>query len=461
MELSSIVFFCLFLAISIFLAWFIAKARSKSKYSLLISNLEKASIALQGNLNSNEKTIQELRKKNGELEIENNKLSETKSILNSDLAVLNVRYEELQKKLIEHDKELQKLQDKFSSDFKLIANSILEKNTESFSKTHQEKLKEILLPLKDKIQSFEENIEKKYIDDTKERSGLKQEIKQLMEMSQSMNIEAQNLTKALKGSNKKQGNWGEIILENLLESSGLSKGIEYKLQFSIANDNQQRSVPDAVIHLPGNKHVIIDSKVSLIAYERFCNAEEDRMQTHLQEHIASVKGHIKSLSNKNYQTAKNLNSPDFVLMFMPIESSFSIAVKTDQELFSYAWNKNVVLSSPSTLLATLRTIASVWKYEKQTNNAMQIAEEAGKMYDKFKNFVGDMYQVDKNMRSAQESFDKAFNKLSSGRGNLVSKAEKLRDLGIKTSKNLSRDYPDLIDDTNILSISEKSKNENI
>lgn len=461
MDLFSILHTLLLALLSFFLAWFIAKYKTKSIYDFQISELEKDKAALESSISSSEKAIHELKKTIERQEIEKNQLLETKSVLNADLSAINVRYEGLQKRLLEQEKDLEKLQEKFTSDFKVIANSILEKNTEDFSKTHQAKLNEILLPLKDKIKSFEDNIERKYIDETKERSGLKQEIKQLMEMSQAMNIEAQNLTKALKGNNKKQGNWGEIILENLLESSGLTKGSEYKLQFSVLNSDQQRSIPDAVIHLPGNKHIVVDSKVSLIAYERFCNSEDDNVQIHLQEHISSIKGHINNLSSKNYQNSKNLNSPDFVLMFLPIESSFSIAIKTDHELFSYAWNKNVVLASPSTLLATLRTIASVWKYEKQTKNAMKIAEEAGKMYDKFKNFVDDMSQIDKNIRSTQQSFDNAFNKLSSGRGNLISKAEKLRGLGIKTSKNISTDYPDLIQASEIIRLSEPSKNEEI
>lgn len=452
-------FIVLFCSVAFLILWLFLKNRLIYRFNSRIAILETSKSVLENEIRNRENSIQELKLTVQNCELENKNLLHNNSSLSKDLSVMSVRYEELQKKYLEHEKHLEHLQNRFTTDFKIIANSILEKNTTEFSKKHQEKLVEILNPLKDKIRSFEDNIEKKYIDETKERSSLKREIKQLMDMNQTLNFEAQNLTKALKGNNKRQGNWGEIILENLLESSGLTKGSEYELQFSMLDNAQQRTVPDAVIRLPGDKHIIVDSKVSLLSYERFCNCEEDEMKMHLSSHIASIKGHINNLSGKNYQSSSKLNSPDFVLMFIPIESSFSIAIKTDHELFSYAWNKNVVLTSPSTLLASLRTIASVWKYEKQTKNAMKIAEEAGKMYDKFKNFVDDMSQMEKSIRSTQLSFDNAFNKLSSGRGNLISKAEKLKNMGIKTSKNISVDFPKTIAENGTMEISENAEDE--
>jgi DNA recombination protein RmuC len=255
-----------------------------------------------------------------------------------------------------------------------------------------------------------------------------------------MSTEAENLTRALKGDVKKQGNWGEVVLERILERSGLNEGEQgYRKQFSDTNDDGRRLQPDIVINLPDNKHIIIDSKVSLVAYERAVNAatEEERL-LYVKEHLASLKSHIRGLSEKHYQAALKLNCPDFVLLFIPIESSFSLAVQADQDLFSYAWDQKVVIVCPSTLLATLRTIASIWQQENQTRNALDIARQSGALYDKFVGFIGDMEKIGNHLKTTQNTYSEAMKKLSEGRGNLISSTERLRKMGAKTTKELPK-----------------------
>ncbi|MEM9023447.1 MAG: DNA recombination protein RmuC, partial [Bacteroidota bacterium] len=254
---------------------------------------------------------------------------------------------------------------------------------------------------------------------------------------QKISQEANNLTNALKGDNKKQGNWGEVILERVLERSGLVKGQEYVTQFSTENVDGQKIQPDVIVHLPDDKHIIIDAKVSLVHYDQYVNASEEAEKAlALKAHLASLRNHIKGLGDKNYQTAANLSTPDFVLLFVPIEASFSVAIQTDLDLFGYAWDRKVVLVSPTTLLATLRTISSIWKQERQSKNVQQIAKEGGLLYDKFVGFLEDMETIQKGLERSQSAYDAAMNKLQSGNGNLIGKAVKLRKLGAKTNKDI-------------------------
>jgi DNA recombination protein RmuC len=256
-----------------------------------------------------------------------------------------------------------------------------------------------------------------------------------------MNMETKNLSNALKGDNKKQGNWGEMILERVLERSGLVKNQEYRTQATHQSSEGQNFQPDVIIDLPDDKHLIIDAKVSLVAYERLVNCEnEEERENYTKQHIASIRGHIQGLSSKNYSELYKINSPDFVMLFIPIESSFGIAVQKDAELFNFAWDKRVVIVSPSTLLATLRTIASMWKQERQNRNVMEIARLSGEMYDKFIGFMADMEGIGKNIRLSQDAYDKALNKLSTGRGNLGVTAEKIKKLGAKTGKQLDQKF---------------------
>ena len=363
--------------------------------------------------------------------------------LNRDLSQAETNLSNLSEKLEYQTKELEKLQEKFQKDFQLIADKILKDNANELSQHHQKELQQLLQPLKEKIKSFEENIEKKYIDETKERTNLKAELSKLLELNTTLNLQAQNLTTALKGENKTQGNWGEMILERILESSGLQKGEEYLTQVSDTNSEHRRIQPDVIVNLPENKHLIIDSKVSLVAYENFISSSEGLVKENsMKSHLISIRTHIKTLNEKNYQSASKLQSPDFVLLFMPIEAAFSLALQHDSELFNYAWERKVVLVSPTTLLASLRTISSVWKNERQTKNAQDIAEKAGNLYDKFVGFLKDMENIDKSLKSAQNHYNDAFNKLSSGRGNLVKRAEQLKELGAKTNKSISSNLLD-------------------
>ena len=285
--------------------------------------------------------------------------------------------------------------------------------------------------------TFEKKVEESYEKTLRDQTDLKVELKKLQELNHKISTDAQNLTQALKGDVKKQGNWGEVVLERVLERSGLTLGREYEREVVDENSDGKQIRPDVIIHLPDKKHLIVDSKVSLVAYERLVNETSDELRIqYLADHLRSLRSHIKMLSDKHYPTAKNLNSPDFVLLFLPIESSFAIAIQEDQELFNYAWDNKVVIVSPSTLLASLRTISSIWKQENQTKNALEIASLGASLYDKFVNFVQDLEKVGKSIETAQSNYGNALSKLHTGKGNLVRTSEKLKDLGIKTQKSL-------------------------
>jgi len=396
-----------------------------------------------------------------ELEIKQAQLNERVSLVTSENEVLNtkltkaeeeneqqlqrlaraeVEFANLREKLATQKQEMEELQKKFTTEFENIANKILEKNSEKFTATNQKNIGEVLNPLKEKILLFEKKVEDTYQKGLKDQTDLKAELKKLYELNHKISEEANNLTKALKGDVKKQGNWGEVVLDRILERSGLNEGEQgYQKQFSDTNEDGRRIQPDVVINLPDNKHIIVDSKVSLIAYERAVNAEteEARIQ-HLKEHLLSLRQHIKGLSEKHYQSAPKLNSPDFVLLFIPIEASFSVAIQEDQELFSYAWDQKVVIVSPSTLLATLRTISSIWQQENQTRNALEIAKQGGALYDKFVGFISDMESIGKNLDTTRKTYDAALNKLHTGAGNLVRRAENIKKLGAKATKELPR-----------------------
>lgn len=352
-----------------------------------------------------------------------------------------------QDKLAAQEKNIENLQQKFTMEFSLIANKILDEKTAKFTAQNQTNLDTILKPLKENIKSFEDKVEKVYKDEAAERNHLKGVIFQLMDQSKQIQNDANNLTKALKGDNKKQGNWGEIVLERVLERSGLIKGREYRTQASVISAEGARFQPDVVIDLPDEKNLIVDAKISLVAYDRVVNAEtDDEKLINLKQHLASVKAHIDGLSAKNYQNLYQINSPDFVLLFIPIESSFSVTVQADNELFNYAWDKKVVIVSPTTLLATLRTIASIWKVDRQNKNVFEIAEEAGALYDKFVGFLADMEKIGKHLDLTQKAHDDAFKKLQFGSGNLIGKVEKIKKLGAKTKANKQIDSKFLEED---------------
>ena len=352
-------------------------------------------------------------------------------------------YEAQQDKFQEQKVEIAAIKSQFNAEFQVIANKILEEKTLRFTETNSKSIGLILDPLKEKIKLFEEKVDKTYSQEAAERNSLKGVVQQLMEQSLRIKDEATNLTRALKGDAKKQGNWGEVILERVLERSGLVKDREFRLQASITDMDGRRLQPDAIIDLPENKHLIVDSKVSLVAYERWVNAEDDiERAAFARQHILSVENHVKDLSAKNYHELYGIESPDFVLLFMPIESALSMSVSEKPDLFSDAWDRKVVIVSPSTLLATLRTIASIWKQERQTRNVIEIAKEAGALYDKFHGFLTDMDQVQLQLQRALKSHEDASKKLSFGAGNVIRRVENLKKLGAKANKQIDSKYLD-------------------
>lgn len=405
--------------------------------AVLISRLQ--SVKAADSLVQQHPVVQELRSGNTRLSAEVVQERQQKESLLKSLASAESNLVSLNQKLHEQDDNLRKTKEEFTKEFENLANRIFEEKSKRITEQNRDQLDLIIKPLKEKLGDFEQKVEKVYNDENKERINLKVEITKLFEMNNKLSAEANNLASALKGSNKQQGNWGEMILEKILERSGLQSGIEFQLQFSDENDAGSRIQPDVVVNLPEGKHLIIDSKVSLIAYTAYVAAENDidKAQT-LKGHVDSIRSHIKLLSEKNYPSAKKLNTPDFVLLFMPIEGAFSVAMQQDSELYNFAWDRNIVLVSPTTLLATLRTIASIWKQEKRTRNAEAIAEEGGKLYDKFVGLVEDLLKVGNGLRKSQEDYSDAMKKLSEGTGNLVSRVENMKKLGAKTSKAINQ-----------------------
>lgn len=350
-------------------------------------------------------------------------------------------FKNLNEKLVTQKSEYEDLQKRFTTEFENIANKLLEEKGRKFTEQNKVQLDSVLGPLKEKIQQFEKKVEESYDKELRDKISLREEVKKLYELNSRISQEANNLTRALKGDTKTQGNWGEVILEKIMERSGLQKDVEYKTQVATNNSDGSSIRPDVVIYLPDNKNIIIDSKVSLIAYESYVNSElpEDR-DRFMKDHLNSLRNHIKGLSEKNYHTSGDLNSPDFVLMFIPIESCFSTAIQTDLELFHFAWERKIVMVSPSTLLATLRTIYSIWQQEKQTRHAIDIAKESGKLYDKFVGFVEDMQKLGDRIDGVQKSYDESMKKLSSGHGNLITRVDKIRKMGAKTTKLLPQKF---------------------
>lgn len=417
--------------------------RTKSENESLKISLAKADERVS-NLSAEKEHITTLLKQEqqrliDELQAERDRLADA----NRELESTRSFYLAEKEKLAEQKLSYEQSQEKLNKDFELIANKILEEKSSKFIEQNRTNLDIILNPLKENIKAFEDKVEKVYKAESDERNTLKGVISLLMDQSKQIQEDANNLTKALKGDSKKQGNWGEVILEKVLERSGLVRDQEYRIQASHVSAEGGRYQPDVVIDLPDNKHLVVDAKVSLVAYERSVSAETDEERDgFIKAHLASIKNHILELSSKNYQDLYKINSPDFVLLFVPIESSFSIAVQKDAELFNFAWDRRVVIVSPSTLLATLRTIASMWKQERQNRNVMEIARLSGSMYDKFVGFIADMENIGKHIKNGQDAYDKAINKLSVGAGNLTNTSEKIKKLGAKTTKQIDTKYLD-------------------
>jgi len=351
---------------------------------------------------------------------------------------LILEYRLLKEKMILQEKYHQESSQNLELRLKEFSEKILEEKSRRFREDSLRGMELVFHPFRDRMVDFQKKVEEMHLTDTKDRLKLHAEIEQIMFLGQKMSLETENLTRALKGDVKMQGNWGELILQRVLESSGLREGEEFTLQgkdLKLKDEDGKHQMPDVIINLPDNKHLIIDSKVSLVAYERYINqnGEED-----LSSFLDSLYAHIKGLSFKKYQTLEKMVTPDYVMMFIPVEGAFMLAMQKDKEIFSFAWEKNVVIVSPSTLLATLRTVASLWKQERQTKNAIEIARQAGALYDKFVGVADDLDQMQNQIKKVGESFDLLRGKMLTGKGSLASRMEGLKELGAKTTKNLAQ-----------------------
>jgi len=354
-----------------------------------------------------------------------------------ELTKLDSDFKNLQLRNDEQKDEVTQLQEKFTKEFENLANKILDEKANKFTELNRENIKNILNPLQEKIQHFEKKVEDTHKESIGQHASLKEQILGLKDLNLQMSKEAINLTKALKGDSKMQGNWGELVLERVLEKSGLEKDREYFVQQSFVTEDGNRVLPDVVINLPDNKKMIVDSKVSLTHYERFVNEEDDTLQQqYLKEHVNSIKRHVEQLGDKNYHDLYKIESPDFVLLFIPIEPAFAVALNQDNSLYNKAFEKNIVIVTPATLLATLRTIDTMWNNEKQQKNAIEIARQAGALYDKFHNLMVDLTGVGKDMDRAKSNYSAAMNKLFEGKGNLITSVEKIKKLGAKAKKAL-------------------------
>ncbi len=367
-------------------------------------------------------------------------LREANTGLSVKLASAGERIQSMETRIEEQKKEVAELQKKLTAEFESLATRVLDANSEKFVARNKESLDKLLVPLAEKITDFRARVDRTHDQSVKDRAELVAQLKTLGELNQKMSTEARNLTTALKGQTKTQGNWGELVLATVLEKSGLEEGREYRTQASFTSDEGKRQQPDVLINLPEGKHLVIDAKVSLVAYERCVNEDDDlKREIALKEHIQSVKNHVLELSKKRYDALYEIQSPDFTLMFIPVEPAFVMAIQADDTLFDYAFRQNVVIVTPSTLLATLRTVANIWRQEKQTRNAIDIAEKSGLLYDKFVGFFEDMQKIGDQISRSQDAYDAAMNKLSTGRGNLVNQVQRLKDLGAKAKKALPQE----------------------
>ncbi len=341
---------------------------------------------------------------------------------------------------------LEDAEKKLSLQFQSLANRIFEEKSTRFGQENKERVSSLLQPLQDQLYVFQKRIDDIQVNDVRERTSLKSEIQHLRELNQQINKEAINLTRALRGDKKRQGNWGELVLERVLEKSGLRKGEEYTVQRGFRNRENQLLKPDVIVHLPDHKDIIIDSKVSLSAWERYISAEQDEEKKHhLKEHIGNIRKHVSDLSGKNYTEITGLRSLDFVLLFIPIDSSFAVAAELDEDLFTDAYEQRVIIVTPTTLLATLKTVENLWRYEHQNRNAREIADRAGAIYNKLSGFLEDMEKVGKQLATCGTTYESAMNKLSRGKGNIISQAGRLTELGVKAKKKIPRSISDLSD----------------
>jgi DNA recombination protein RmuC len=425
-NLILIVVFILALAIGIFLGKIIFSANAKSDKA----GLEEKLIGLL-------QQIEQFKSQLNQTIQERETIRAEKESFAIQLSKKETDFENLWERNKEQKQEVEQLQEKFTKEFENLANKILEEKTSKFTEQNKENLVNLLNPLQEKIQLFEKKVEDTHKESIDYHAALRQQIVGLTAMNEQMSKETLNLTKALKGDSKMQGNWGELILERVLEKSGLEKDREYFVQASFVNEEGNRVFPDVVINLPDGKKMIVDSKVTLTSYERYINEDDDNLKAqHLKDHVLSINRHVEQLSNKNYQDLYEIESPDFVLLFIPIESAFAIALNEDTNLYNKAFEKNIVIVTPSTLLATLRTIDSMWTNQKQQENALEIARQAGALYDKFHGLWTDLITVGKKLDDAKSGYSDAMNKLIDGSGNLINRVENLKKMGAKAKKSL-------------------------
>jgi DNA recombination protein RmuC len=435
--ISFLVIFIFSLALGLVLGKFLFNANTKSEKAALEEKIS----GLLAQINQLKEQFQLERSQfEKQLEITNEdkeKIRAEKDAFAIQLSKKETDFENLWERNKEQKQEVEQLQEKFTKEFENLANKILEEKTSKFTEQNKENLVNLLNPLQEKIQLFEKKVEDTHKESIDYHAALRQQIVGLTAMNEQMSKETLNLTTALKGDSKMQGNWGELILERVLEKSGLEKDREYFVQASFVNEEGNRVFPDVVINLPDGKKMIVDSKVTLTSYERYINEDDDNLKAqHLKDHVLSINRHVEQLSNKNYQDLYEIESPDFVLLFIPIESAFAIALNEDTNLYNKAFEKNIVIVTPSTLLATLRTIDSMWTNQKQQENALEIARQAGALYDKFHGLWTDLITVGKKLDDAKSGYSDAMNKLIDGSGNLINRVENLKKMGAKAKKSL-------------------------
>ncbi len=422
--------FLLLAAISLLIGAFIGNLFARLKNKTETSKLEER-------LENTKKQEEKLNERLGILASEKDVLQKEKEHANMQLSRQSAEYDALSSELDKEKERFKSFEKDFNDKFENLANKILDEKSSKFTLQNKENLAIILNPLQEKIKNFEKRVEDTHKESIDRHAMLRQQIIGLKELNEQMSKEATNLTKALKGDSKIQGNWGELVLERVLEKSGLEKDREYFVQNSFTTEEGRRVLPDVMLHLPDNKKMIIDSKVSLVAYERFVNEEDDDLRNRfLKEHVSSLKKHIEQLGSKNYHSLYEIESPDFVLLFVPIEPAFAVAINQDNNIYNWAFEKNIVIVTPSTLLATLRTVDSMWTNEKQQQNAIEIATHAGRLYDQFVNLTEDLIKVGNQLNTVKGSYDSTMVKLT-GKGNLISKVERLKKLGSKASKTLN------------------------
>lgn len=416
---------------------------SKNKGDLLEGELKK-SVEAAGTLNADKASLQSsIKEKEAAIADRDSRISgfeKQVKELNSQVTEKESLLSGLSATIEQERKAFDEAKKRLSDEFENLGNRIFEDTTKKFTDKNKADMETLLNPLREQIKDFEKKVTDTHTEASKDRASLQTHIENLKNLGEQMSREALNLTTALKGESQTQGAWGEIVLEKALEMSGLSEGREYHSQSSYKGGNGNTLRPDVIVHLPEGKDVIIDSKVSLTAYERYvsCGDEEER-ENYLKQHVLSFRNHIKELSDKRYEDIPEITSLNYVLMFVPLESAFMLAIETERDLYSEAFEKNVIIVCPSTLLATLRTIHSIWQFEDQNSNAREIAESAGRMYDKFATFVEHLEEVGKRIEQSGKAYQSAMGSLSEGKGNLVKRASDLRDLGVKTSKELPRD----------------------